>query len=808
MASQCEGVACLQSKPQRSEETLSDCTIYETEHSLEEQPPPPDAVEDGIPKPPKRSRSASAAAYNESEKPIEAPTMAPQDLEMAEFPKLHKFSMLATSTFILANVTVPCCVAFIGFLWSNPDGTQNDGTWLKIVLNDWILKSVTISTMVLRVAVSAQAGIATSMLASVIMETKGVALHRSAAVNALRYVNNGPQSLTLALRDTYSRSGLWAAVALLLCLTTFALQFASTVLVGDLAIGGLIDHAKTETTFAALSWSAGIGQLNSTRLVGQTSFWEEFLPEFSIFAEKRGNPSASEILSSNSVRDTGSTLRAFMPFSNQSERTMIHSYVGMATVEDSRVVCIRPKLHQYFSIGYESENFGYLLNGSLVPESMPPGLILADEPAMTSGVLPVTYNLDIDQYNNSSVNLSWSQQIPFAHGAGSNWGIAQNLMYFGPALVSSLDPRYPNIAANAPSMNFTMENPDFLAWNLSYYQQGDNVRLMTGRSYELLNFTAALPENEVNMFFSPNQEQNKLLINPQDEWLVFTIPSVPGFRLSVSLCFDSFASINAQVNATSQQPCNEPSLGPWNSSTGHLDTTQLRNQLGVLPRQSQSASDRGIMSLETNPEQLRDQVQAWYSETETRSTGNISFPTQNFVAMASKDVYSWGTWMCAECGMDFANDSVANISYVTNNDLQQQIFQDVLQTTKDTSKAWQAYYTILGRLAYYETLPYYDFEASASVTSFRNIQFPWSGRGLAAVCAVLFVHVGLIALITTAFLAKTRVSRIGDNSWLNLVQADLAPMENVFKASPTMKDGDLEKETTKQGLKSSARRLV
>ncbi|KAG6361446.1 hypothetical protein INS49_009673 [Diaporthe citri] len=736
MASKCEEVACLQSKPQRSEETLSGCTIYETEHSLEEQPPPPEAVEDGMPKPPKRSRSASAAAYNESGKPIEAPTMAPQDPEMIEFPKLHKFSILATSTFVLANVTVPCCVAFIGFLWSNLDGTQNNGTWLKIVLNGWISKSVTISSMVLRVAVSAQAGIATSMLASVIMETKGVALHRSAAVNALRYVNNAPQSLTIALRDTYSRSGLWAAVALLLCLTTFALQFASTVLVGALAIGALIDHAKTETTFAALSWSAGIGQLNATRLVGQTSFWEEFLPEFSVFAEHRENPSASEILSTDSVRDTGSTLRAFMPFSNQSERTMIHSYVGMATMEDSRVVCIRPKLHQYFSIGYESENFGYLLNGSLVPESVPPGLILAEEPAMTSGVLPVTYNLETDQYNNSSVNLSWSQQIPFAHGAGSNWAIAQNLMYFGPALVSSLDPRYPNIAANALSMNFTMENPNFLAWNLSYYQQGDNVRLMTGRSYELLNFTAALPENEANMFFSPNQEQNKLLINPQDEWLVFTIPSVPGFRLSVSLCFDSFASINAQT----QRNC------------------EVNSALSL--------------------------------------------------AMESKDVYSWGTWMCAECDMNFANHTAANISYVTNNDLQRQIFQDVLKTTRDTSKAWQAYYTILGRLAYYETLPYYDFEANASVTSFRDIQFPQSIRGLAAVCAVLSVHVGLIILVTTAFLAKTRVSRIGDNSWLNLVQADLVPMENVCKASPTMKDGDLGKEMTAQGLKNSATRLV
>lgn len=54
---------------------------------------------------------------------------------------------------------------------------------------------------------------------------------------------------------------------------------------------------------------------------------------------------------------------------------------------------------------------------------------------------------------------------------------------------------------------------------------------------------------------------------------------------------------------------------------------------------------------------------------------------------------------------------------------------------------------------------------------------------------------------------KTRFSRIGDNAWLNLIQADLTPMENVFKASSTLKDGDLEKETIVQGMKNNVIRL-
>ncbi|KAI3391173.1 hypothetical protein diail_7805 [Diaporthe ilicicola] len=564
-----------------------------------------------------------------------------------------------------------------------------------------------------------------------------------------------------------------------------------------------MERSKNETTFAALSWSARIGQLNESRLHGETSYWKQFVPDFPAFAENRENQSPSRMPSNDPVKDTGTTLRAFLPISNQTERTMIHSYVGMATVEDSRVVCVRPQLHQYFSIGFESETYGYLLNGTLVAESVPPGLILGEEPALTSGLLPVTYDLETEQSANSSVTLSWSQQIPFSHGATGKWAIAQNLMYSGPALVSSLDPRYPNIAANAASMNFTTENPDYLAWNLSYYQEGDSIQLMTGRSYELLNTTIAAPENMTNMFFSLEQEHNKLVINPQNEWLVFTIPDVPDFQLSASLCFDSFTSINAELNSTREQPSNEPSQGAWNPSTGHLNTTQLREQLGALPGQSQAPGGRGIMSLETDTEELRDQVQVWYNEAKSQGAANISLPTQNFLAMNSKDTYSWGTWMCTDCGMDFVNQSAANISYINNSALQEQIFQDVVLTTGDTSRAWQTYYTILGRLAYYETLPYYDVETTVSVTSFRNIQFPQSSRGLAAVCAVLCVHVGLIILVTTAFLTKTRISRIGDNAWLNMVQTDLAAMENVFRASSTMKDGDVEKELDFQGLKRS-----
>lgn len=78
-------------------------------------------------------------------------------LEKAKFAKYHKLSLLVTTAFVLAGLTLPCCIAFISFLWSNPSGARGNDTWDNIVLSGWTLKSITISTMVLRVAIGTQA---------------------------------------------------------------------------------------------------------------------------------------------------------------------------------------------------------------------------------------------------------------------------------------------------------------------------------------------------------------------------------------------------------------------------------------------------------------------------------------------------------------------------------------------------------------------------------------------------------------------------------------------------------------------------
>jgi hypothetical protein len=647
------------------------------------------------------------------------------------------------------------------------------------------------------------------MLACIIAEIKGIALPALASINHLRFVNNGPQSLVFGLRGTYSSSVLWACITLLLYTTTIALQFTSTVLVADLDIGLLASPPKGNSTSVAMSFENM--NLSESRLTGQVPYWNENIQSFPTFAEYREDALSTVPQSDDDgMCDTGLTHRAFIPLANESARTSIQQFSGVATVLDARVVCVRPKIHSGLSIGYMSEDVGWILNGSLVPESVPPGLILPEEPAMTSGLQEIGFALGANNTNDSFISLSWGQQVPFAHDEG--WAVAQKFMYFGPALVSSLDPRYPNLTANTKPSNFTMQNPDYLAWNLTYYEDDDVIPLMTGRSYQLLNITAALKTptlinrtdsaDPINFYFSVDQDLNRLVISPQKEWLVFTIPRLPDWQLSISLCFDSLFSIDANISFMTQTPLKaEPVLGSWNVSAQYFDTEAVRQQVGAtISPNVTTPSERGIFSLQTDPQQIRDQVQLWYDQSKLKGWANISFPSQNFIQPDLKYVYGWGTWMCPTCGMSFANNSNENITYQDNNVMQNQIFQDVISMTANSALAWQTYFTNLGRLIYYERLPYFDVTDSPSVAWYQSVQFPRRRRGLIAVMIVLCAHVSIVGLIVIYFLGKTRISRIGDNAWQSMVQlTNHVDMGVILTGSKTLKDGDIRKEIIERG---------
>lgn len=70
---------------------------------------------------------------------------------------VQKLSPLTLGTLLLSVLAIIASFAYLCFLWSNPDGAKSNQAWLNTVLAQRVLISITIPSVVIRTAVSAQA---------------------------------------------------------------------------------------------------------------------------------------------------------------------------------------------------------------------------------------------------------------------------------------------------------------------------------------------------------------------------------------------------------------------------------------------------------------------------------------------------------------------------------------------------------------------------------------------------------------------------------------------------------------------------
>lgn len=685
------------------------------------------------------------------------------------------------------------------------------------------------------------------MLASIILERRGVLLYNSASVLPLRFVNNGPLSLLLALNNMFARAGLWSAVTLLLYCTTLLLQFTSTALVADIKIGKLTGAANRNTTLVGLSFK----NLNQTagRIETPRPYWSEPIKDFPMFAERREQYLAQDYSISgnltNAVVDTGLTHRVFLPFVNEAERTSIQSFTGTATILDARVICVRPRMHRDYGIALMAKSTSdadsktidrWVLNGSISidPDVAPPGLILAHKPVYLRLSDQGGDNFLVMDKNNYTrrVNFRDSQKILFGK-SGNEWNLAKTNVYTGPRLVSSLDPRYLDILESKTSnISFDIEK----STGEPFYNLGDEkIPLMTGRAYQLMNITpvASYPTvanqplvhgvEDTGFLFHTDPKRPEfygkaehLIVTPENEWLVFTMARIPGWRIATTLCFDSFASVDANVTLSTRNPAAEPRLAAWDVSKSTFGTEAVQKQLdGHQPQggANQSYTKRGILTLETTPKQIQDQIRDIYMESKAQGLNYISFPAQNFVGEAINP-QKFGTKFCTDCNLNILACSDCDnrtpgmwslnadfMYYMQNNSrLHNQIFQDVIRNTKSPVQALQAYYTILARTAYYDVLPYFDITDTPLLSWFTDVPFPRASSGLIIVGFFLFLHIVVVVFIIISFLTQTIVSRTGDNAWQSLAQTRSNEMEDIIQAGFMSKDDEVKKWLSLKGI--------
>ncbi|KAJ9419390.1 hypothetical protein FOXG_19701 [Fusarium oxysporum f. sp. lycopersici 4287] len=453
---------------------------------------------------------------------------------------------------VLMSSFVVClgCLTFLAFLWG---ANTNNAVWRSIVLAGWTTRSITITSLVLRWATAAQAATCTSMLAAILLQRGAVPLPAAAAVSIIRFDNTGPWSLLGKMgAEWHHRSISIGLLATLLTFTTLSLQFTSTVLLSQVGIASLpVATSVPQTYYGTDTYGPAYGPQG-----GVHSFFDTTPARYPAFAEWISNATISDTTaqhgefapsSAPGIIDTGTVVRAFLPFKDD-ERSRLIEYHGFGTVVDTRVVCVRPRLTNIV-FSTDNDNPGYYafrITGLADVEQKPLGFLRLPD-------------------DDGSKNNSLSFDCGFTTDADPE-------TYGWPLALCELE--------QILGIYSVMDSKGF--------------QVVPGPSYLLIN--ATLTNYVTNLDGSDVWESITLKANDTSESL----------SLQFTLCMTAFKAQQLEINAT--RPASfppEPTV-LWNTSTATYNTKDVLRQFGAGTSRDSTAR-RGIFDLASRSWQWREQ---------------------------------------------------------------------------------------------------------------------------------------------------------------------------------------------------------
>lgn len=302
--------------------------------------------------------------------------------------RLGRYVVLSVGT-----ITVVITFAFLSFLWTD---NGNSYAWRNIMIHAWAPRAITISALIIRVCVVAQAGVCTSMLAALALEHFEVLYTEAAGVSSIRYSHTGPESLFVRLAKGTRVLGptkILFDTGTPLIITAVS-QFSSTALLADLRLDLVLGNYNTVDVHYGYNESR-VNEVEST--FRTESYWKGRPFAYAAFAEYSEDPYVAE-----GVSDTGLSLRAFLPFTSGTARSLLSSYIGIATVVDTRVTCIRPGHFKALVEPY-SEGDNLAMTGSINASTTSPKL-------QSLASTPVPFNCSIPLVTNGTFSISDTPQ--------------------------------------------------------------------------------------------------------------------------------------------------------------------------------------------------------------------------------------------------------------------------------------------------------------------------------------------------------------------------------------------------------------
>ncbi|ERF75021.1 hypothetical protein EPUS_08835 [Endocarpon pusillum Z07020] len=671
---------------------------------------------------------------------LEEALQAPQHISWAYKSKQinKKLGLLSMVTLVIGTLVILASLLFVSFLWLSD---VNNRTWQVVASRNWMTRCVSLTALALRTTISMQAMISTSMLAGLALERKSVLSMHLASTSAMRNINNGPLYLAwctskalLKMEKPWKQIFL-PSILILLFVTTFLSQFTSTILLSDLSLTPVLG-LPTSTTLSSHFIYNTTDEYRPLNQITRGSSWLRLPAFYPAFAEY-SNPETKQ---DPAVVDTGPILRAFLPLGEQQSRQEIGDYKGVATVLDSRVICVRPELENpKLQINSNGDSPISLALVSSISASSSANGVLRDQ----SGIRKREYGCLVDppliKTPDNGRGITLCQVMPIASDLPSQMEI-----YYGVA---------------------------------------------SGLTYLVLNATTSVRGKWWDLVFGSDLYEYSPVSNEiNGEWIDLLFTDDGTMRISASLCYAASDTADLFIRAYSGMNRTEP-LAEFDTNISKYRYDAVRNQLGQRKDGSWTHgmfSARGILQLEPRPSwspgtHPEDYVRPW------RSVG-LSSPYISWVNNAARFEYPsvadydpmnlWPPQVNYTAYLGTKNSGVSvddspvsghNFSSIHPDPSFPALLQEILQHGGDIAHALSSLLTVLAASTYYDQLPQFNGQSEVEQTFFEPVLTPQTYRGYSFVMAVASTHLILLATILFQFLTGTKISSIG-NAWQTFAQ--------------------------------------
>ena len=390
----------------------------------------------------------------------------------------HLRKRFSTSLIIAAFTSLVLLLSIVSvltFLWHGNDTNQ---AWLDLVLANWVTRSVTLSALGLRIAISLQAAIATSMLASLVLEDTGLQFCSILEVSVMRFSNAGPLKL-LWIYAKQANSPATTLLVTVLVLSTIATQLSSTLLLSDIGTITIFDSPSNSNLAYGFSTNLGGSPTLLFEPLLLSSSWKEPMTQYPAFGEY-----SLLAHTNNSIDDTGLMIRAMVPIAAQNTREALRSYEGPGFAYDARTVCVQPAISSI-------ERCGDSLCGKVSPRSMVDNAVLNMNDTKFECAMPVPGKPPACSTANAS----------YGSCPETTWTLCRLQSEHAGGLISVLD------ATNNASLQhqwFPFENSEEPAYDSGIWAATDgNTRwpVVLGNAYLIYNATS-------DVFFGTNSSNS------------------------------------------------------------------------------------------------------------------------------------------------------------------------------------------------------------------------------------------------------------------------------------------------------------